>query len=138
MGADVLIVLLAFLVQLPAQPAPDVVVQELREFSSPIGRPMRSDGKPVPFEARRTDLYRRIAALGTPGVQAMARALTDGDAPLRKGAALALNVMGGGWFDGPKVDIRPALPALTTALGDTEEMVRAWSAQAIATIKKAP
>jgi HEAT repeat protein len=52
---------------------------------------------------------------------------------MRRDAAVALDVLGGGWWqfpDGrPKLDLRPALPALRAALQDSDPDVRAWAAQ---------
>jgi HEAT repeat protein len=66
----------------------------------------------------------------------LAQGLKDPNVQLRKNIALALNVLAGNWFDRskPKMDIRAALPALITALQDSDGNVRAWSAQAIGEI----
>jgi len=57
---------------------------------------------------------------------------------MRRDVAVALDVVGGGWWqfpDGrPKLDLRPALPALLSALQDPDAGVRAWVAQDISDI----
>jgi HEAT repeat protein len=57
---------------------------------------------------------------------------------MRRDVAVALDVIGGGWWHfpdgGPKLDLRPALPALLAALQDSDSGVRAWVAQDIGDI----
>lgn len=57
---------------------------------------------------------------------------------MRRDVAVALDVVGGGWWHfadgGPKLDLRPILPALLTALQDSDPGVRAWVAQDISDI----
>jgi HEAT repeat protein len=57
---------------------------------------------------------------------------------MRRDVAVALDVVGGGWWQFPdgsvKLDLRPALPALLTALEDSDADVRAWAAQDISDI----
>jgi HEAT repeat protein len=74
-----------------------------------------------------------LLVLCTSSVLALSRALDDDDVHLRKNAALALNVLAGGWYDSswPRLDIRRALPAMVAVLQDNDSNVRAWSAQAI-------
>jgi HEAT repeat protein len=63
---------------------------------------------------------------------ALAEGYRDADVQLRQNVALALGVLGGGYWQGlEEVDISLALPALTDALTDPDPTVRAWSAQAI-------
>ena len=78
---------------------------------------------PLPdLEARRQRVYDELHALGSASVPALARALRDPDPEMRRDVAVALDVVGGGWWhfpDGdPKLDLRPALPALLSALQD--------------------
>ena len=120
----------------PQAPA-DVVVQQLRDLPTPIphccngpstlGQPLR---KPE-SEVRRDDLYRQLRDMGQEGVQGLARAYRDPDVRLRRNAALALLVLGGGYGMEAPMDVSPALVALTDALRDSDSDVRAWSAQAI-------
>jgi HEAT repeat protein len=114
----------------------DEIVQELRGLPTPLQAEMRSDGSMVPTEQRRRELYGRLRELGDDAVFALARGLSDSDVQLRRNATLALNALGGTWFDRsqPKMDIRAALLALMVALDDTDTNVRAWSAQAIGQI----
>lgn len=57
---------------------------------------------------------------------------------MRRDVAVALDVVGGGWWQfpdsGPKLDLRPVLPALVAALQDSDPDVRAWVAQDISDI----
>ena len=57
---------------------------------------------------------------------------------MRRDAAVALDVVGGGWWHftdgGSKLDMRPALPGLLAALQDADPGVRAWAAQDISDI----
>jgi len=114
----------------------DEIVQELRGLPTPLQAEMRSDGSMVPTEQRRRESYGRLRELGDDAVFALARGLSDPDVQLRRNATLALNALGGTWFDRsqPKMDIRAALLALIVALDDTDTNVRAWSAQAIGQI----
>ena len=54
---------------------------------------------------------------------------------MRRDVAVALDVLGGGWWQfpdgGAKLDLRPALPALLTALQDSDSGVRGWAARDI-------
>lgn len=114
----------------------DVLVRQLRDLPTPLPATGRSDRSVAPEELRRRQLYEAIVYLGPKGVLALSRALHDEDVHLRKNAALALEVLGGGWYDKswPKLDMRPALPALIAALQDSEPNVRAWAALAIGDI----
>jgi HEAT repeat protein len=85
------------------------------------------------LESRRQKVYDELHALGPTSVPALARALRDPDPQMRRDVAVALDVLGGGWWHFPdgdsRLDIRPALPALLTALRDSDSGVRAWAAQ---------
>lgn len=129
----------------------DAVVERLRDLPLPM-RPFHagvtaasaaSAGKASPpalpaLEARRQKVYAELHALGPASVPALARALRDPDAEMRRNVAVALDVVGGGWWHFPdgdsKLDLRPALPALLTALGDADPGVRAWASQDISDI----
>ena len=86
-----------------------------------------------PLEVRRQRIYEQLHALGPASVAALAGALRDSDPRMRRDVAVALDVLGGGWWhfpDGsPRLDLRPALPALLAALEDPDPSVRAWVAQ---------
>lgn len=118
------------------------VVERLRELPLPMRAfpngiaSMKEAPAPLPaLESRRQEVYDDLHALGPAGVQALARALRDPDPEMRRAAAVALDVVGGGWWQFPdgraKLDLRPALPALLAALGDSDSGVRAWAAQDI-------
>jgi HEAT repeat protein len=87
------------------------------------------------LELRRQKIYDELHALGPASVPALARALRDPDADMRRDVAVALDVLAGGWWQfpdgGSKLDIRPALPALVSALLDSDPGVRAWAAEDI-------
>lgn len=112
------------------------IVQQLRQLPTPLPAMGRSDGRIDLLEQRRSELYSQLRQLGAEALPALGRGLTDPDMKLRKNVALALNALGGNWFDRSKqrMDIRAALPVLIAALQDSEGDVRAWSAQAIGEI----
>lgn len=87
------------------------------------------------IERRRQRIYDELHALGPASVPALARALRDPDPQMRRDVAVAIDVVGGGWWHfpdgGAKLDLRPALPALLAALRDSDPGVRAWAAQDI-------
>ena len=120
----------------PLQNEADTVVQQLRNLPTPLPSSTRSDGSTLPEEQLRRRLYESLLRLGPSSVPALSEALDDDDVHLRKNAALALNVLSGGWYDlsWPKLNIRSALPAMVAALQDNDSNVRAWSAQAIGEI----
>jgi len=120
----------------------DALVAKLRELPLPL-RPFspgttsaKSAPPPLPaLEAKRQEVYDELHALGPASVPALARALRDPDPEMRRDVAVAMDVVGGGWWHFPdgdsKLDLRPALPALLTALDDSDPGVRAWAAQDI-------
>jgi HEAT repeat protein len=125
-------ILVAVAVQMPG----DGVVEQLRELPTPLPAMARSDGTIAPAEQRRLELYRELRQLGNDALPALSRGLMDPDVRIRKNVALVLNVLGGNWFDRsqPKMNLLPCLPALLTALKDSDASVRAWAAQAIGEI----
>lgn len=127
-----------------SEPAADAVVAKLRDLPLPIQRPPRgafatTTPPPLPdLEARRQQVYDELHALGPASVSALARALRDPDPEMRRDVAVALDVVGGGWWQfadgGAKLDLRPALPALLWAVRDPDSEVRTWAAQDISDI----
>jgi HEAT repeat protein len=120
----------------PLQSDAGALVNELRDLPTPLPVSTRSDRSIPTVEQQRRRLYESLLHMGPKAVIALSHALRDSDLHLRRNAALALNVLGGGWYDSswPTLDIRPALPALIAALQDDDSNVRAWSAQAIGNI----
>ena len=125
--------------------AADAVVQKLRELPLPLRSlpygmtSTKATPPPLPaLESKRQQVYAELHALGPASVPALARALRDPDPEMRRNVAVALDIVGGGWWHfpdgGPKLDLRPALPALLTALRDSDPGVRAWAAQDISDI----
>lgn len=125
--------------------AADAVVAKLRDLPLPLRTfaqgigPAKATPPPLPaLESRRQKVYEQLHALGPATVPALARALRDPDPEMRRAVAVAMDVVGGGWWlfsdGGPKLDLRPALPALLTALQDSDSGVRAWAAQDISDI----
>lgn len=122
--------------------AADAVVAKLRDLPMPLRAfpqgfaPTKTTPPPLPdIESRRQKVYDQLHALGPAGISALARALHDPDPEMRRDVAVALDVVGGGWWHFPdgdsKLDLRPALPALLAALQDSDSGVRAWAAQDI-------
>lgn len=120
----------------------EAVVAKLRDLPLPIQAfphgtaSAKSAKRPLPaLELRRQRVYEELHALGPASVSALARALRDPDPEMRRDVAVALDVVGGGWWlfsdGGRKLDLRPALPALLGALEDPDAGVRAWAAQDI-------
>lgn len=125
--------------------AADVIVAQLRDLPLPLEAFPRgiasrqATERPLPaLEQRRQKVYDELHALGPASIPALARALRDPDADMRRDVLIALDVLGGGWWQfpggGSKLDIRPALPALVSALRDSDSDVRAWAAEDIGDI----
>jgi len=123
----------------------DAVVEKLRDLPLPVRAfhqeiaSAKTAPAPLPaLESRRQQVYAELHALGSASVTALARALRDPDPEMRRNVAVALDVIGGGWWHFPdgsaKLDLRPALPALLTTLQDSDPGVRAWAAQDISDI----
>lgn len=139
----------AFAAQPPFAPASsaraEAIVAELRDLPLPLAAfprgiaPGSGTQRPLPaLERRRQKVYDDLHALGPASVPALARALGDADAGMRRNVVVALDVLGGGWWQfpggGARLDIRPGLPALVNALGDPDPDVRAWAARDIGDI----
>lgn len=125
-----------------ASASADAVVEKLRELPLPMRSfpngiaPLKTTPPPLPdLETRRQQVYDELHALGPVSVPALARALRDPDPEMRRDVAVALDVVGGGWWQfpdgGAKLDLRPALTALLTALQDSDSGVRGWAARDI-------
>jgi HEAT repeats len=111
--------------------APEALVQQLRDLPTPLpAMATASDG-----ERRRRSIYEELLDWGAKSIPPLVAALKDLDVRLRRNAALAFMVLAGGWWPfecGPAtLDIRPALPVLVAAFGDSDPDVRAWAAQAV-------
>ncbi len=123
----------------------EAVVEKLRQLPLPL-RPFpngiaSTEATPPPLpalESRRQHVYAELHALGHASVRALARSLSDPDPEMRRNVAVAMDVVGGGWWhfpdSGSRLDLGPALPALLTALRDSDPGVRAWAAQDIGDI----
>jgi HEAT repeat protein len=112
------------------------IVQQMHGFSMQMSAVARSDGRIDPIDKKRADIYLRLRAHGKAAVLALANAFSDPDVQLRRNAALVLIDLSGRYSRGspPKVDTRPAMPALIKATSDIDGDVRAWAAHALAEI----
>jgi HEAT repeat protein len=155
-GASSSALIIAIVIATPLHAAPprsapvgsvnaDVIVARLRDLPLPLRAFPRgiasqeATRRPLPaLELRRQRIYAELHELGPASVPALARALRDPDAQMRRDVAVALDVLGGGWWHfpdgGSKLDIRAALPALVIALQDSDPGVRAWAAADIGDI----
>jgi HEAT repeats len=127
----------ALVQQLSGLPA-EIQSSGFSQICSPA--PAECPPRPLPpGEAKRKSIYDQLFALGEDGVAALARALRSPDQSLRSNAALALGVLGGGWWksNGSKIDISDALPALEIALQDPDSRTQALAAQDIGDIGEA-
>jgi HEAT repeat protein len=111
--------------------APEVLVQQLRELPTPLPATTSRDER----ERTRRSIYEELLDWGAKSIPALVAGLEDADVRLRRNAAVAFMVLGGGWWPfecGPAtLDIRPALPGLVAAFKDSDPDVRAWAAQAV-------
>ena len=113
----------------------DALVAQLRELPAPLPVGV---GRNLPeSEILRARLYAELGSLRTEGVQALARGYGDPDVRLRRNVALALVSLGMGHDSTlPQTDLEPALASMIAALADSDADVRAWSAQALASLKE--
>lgn len=113
---------------------PAVLVQQLRDLPTPLP----ATARPSDEERRRRSIYEELLDWGTKSIPPLIAGLKDPDVRLRRNAALAFLVLGGGWWPfecGPaKLDIGAALPALVAAFADSDPDVRSWAAQAVGDI----
>jgi HEAT repeat protein len=118
-----------------AQSADDLV-RELRQFQAALPAVARSDGSKDPIEERRHAIYDRLWTLGSEAIPALNRGLANPDVQIRRNVALFLGVAGDTWYDRSRqrLDIRPCLKPLITALSDTDDRVRQLAAQAVGAI----
>lgn len=111
--------------------APEVLVQQLRDLPTPLPATASRDER----ERKRRSAYEELLDWGAKSIPPLVAGLKDPDLRLRRNAALAFMVLGGGWWPfecGPAtLDIRPALPGLVAAFTDSDPDVRAWAAQAV-------
>ena len=111
--------------------APEALVQQLRVLPTPLP----AGGRPSDEERRRRSIYEELLDWGAKSIPPLVAGIEDPDVRLRRNAALAFLVLAGGWYPfecGPAtLDIRPALPELVAAFGDSDPDVRAWAAQAV-------
>lgn len=114
--------------------APEALVQQLRGLPTPLP----ASGAPSDNERKRRSIYEELLDWGDKSIPPLVAGLKDPDVHLRRNAALAFMVLGGGWWPfecGPaKLDIHAALPTLVAAFGDSDPDVRAWTAQAVGDI----
>ena len=126
--------------QLPSAADADQLVRQLRNLPTPI--PGSRGRSPEPTEERRWRVIGELRSLGPPAVRALARALSDPDLSIRRNALLALHFLGSGISNdgrGPKMDIQESVPAVIKSLiDDRDQLVRAWSAQALAVVEPPP
>jgi vesicle coat complex subunit len=103
-------------------------VEKMRGFSMQLRPGFR---KPDPDSIRRDQIMAEFRRIGKEAIPAIARALKDPDAQMRRNAALVLIELAGDWTGKPTVDIRAAIPSLISATEDPDHHVRAWAAHAL-------
>lgn len=111
------------------------LVQQLKQFRSALpASPVR--GERLVMEQRRAAVYEGLWSLGAAAMPALGAGLADPDPRMRQNVALFLAVASGGWWypERPRLDIRPSLSSLASALQDDDARVRGLSAQAIGTL----
>jgi hypothetical protein len=114
---------------------PNALVLRLRELPELVEAAPPYNASPVPrlppLEAERHRVYDELYALGPAGVAALARGLASSDVQLRRNVAVALGVLAVRWIHDrypSRIDISAALPALMTALQDSDQHVRVYAA----------
>lgn len=111
----------------PSYPA-EALVEQMRGMSMQM---QATYNAPTPDSFQRGILYKHFRLLGTNAILPLASALSDPDVQMRKNSALVLFNINVPWLDESRVDTILALPALISAMNDTDVTVRGWSAQAI-------
>ena len=112
----------------------DRLVEQMRGVSMQEEPAPPGNGTSDPAEQRRVVIVEKLRLLGKESLPALIHALHDPDVQMRRNAALVLTDLSGTWLAKPKVDIREAIPALIEATDDHDPDVRAWVAEALATI----
>jgi Carboxypeptidase regulatory-like domain/HEAT repeats len=113
----------------PRRAAADRLVSQFDVVSM---RPEGNTDKPA--NAQRAEMLNEFYELGRDGVAALAIALKDADVFVRRNVCLTLQDLSGSFSSRAHVDIEDALPALISALKDTDSYVRGWCAQSIGNI----
>ena len=110
----------------------DQLVQELAQFPAELPATVPSNGVLTSLEQRRLDVYDQLRSRGAAVVPVLCGALGHSDVQIRRNVALFLSVAGDSWYnrDSPPLAIAECAPALTTALRDKDERVRAMAAHA--------
>jgi hypothetical protein len=112
------------------------IVGSLWNFSMSRSAIAPEDGRLSDGELRTRAIMNGLHDLGRDALPALVFGLQDPVVQLRQNAALVLLNLASGFSAAtePKIDIRETLPALITALADSDGQVRTWSAQAIGQI----
>jgi HEAT repeat protein len=115
---------------------PDELVRQLGEFPASFPGIARSDGSPDLTEERRWQLYSQLIGLGAQALPALTRGLAQPDVQVRRNVALFQLAAAGTSSPSsqPRLDTQACLPALVSALQDSDARVRELSAQAIGEI----
>lgn len=108
-------------------------IKQMEGFDMRFAPPIRSDGRPNPVAVKRDAIAKALRADGPAAVKALAVELKSPELQMRKNAALMLDDLAG-LLQGPKMDIKPALPALIEALSDKDFEVRVRSMSAIGSL----
>ena len=113
-------------------PSAAIIVEALRPLTPALSSMFEEHPE---MEALRRTLYEQLLARQGEAVSALADALRDPDANMRRNVTLAFGVLSGGWWSFEcgrrKVDISSALPVLQAAFKDDDPSVRAWAMQAV-------
>jgi HEAT repeat protein len=112
----------------------DRLVEQMRGFSMQENPAPPGNRTIEPAEQRREGIVKKLRLLGKESLPALIHALHDSDVQMRRNAALILTDLSGRWEAKPRVDIREVIPALIKGTDDHDPDVRAWAAEALATI----
>jgi len=111
----------------PSAPqSPEELVHALGQLPADIPGIAPSTGVPSETERGRREIYHRLWTLGPEALPALCGGLGDSDVQVRRNVALFLGMAGNGWYDRerPRLVITSCVPALVTALGDSDSRVR--------------